>query len=101
MALSKLDEDPSRLAEISDVLVTIHQYEHWSYCYMAHVMQATHQEHSHGRNGLQNCIFSLDLKQKFLAKGFREDGDSYYGKKGMLWWGAGVHVKSDTDGVYD
>ena len=43
----------------------------------------------------------FDFKQKFLAKGFCECGDSYYGEKGMLWWGAGVHVKSDTDGVYD
>eukprot|EP00731_Ephydatia_muelleri_P002645 Em0001g2645a len=37
-----------------------------------------------------------DFKQKFLAKGFREGGDSYYGKKGMLWWGAGVFIKSAT-----
>ena len=35
VALCKLDEDPSRLAEIADVLVTIHQCEHRcrsSYC---------------------------------------------------------------------
>ena len=45
MALSKLDEDPSRLAEIADVLVTIHQCEYRSYRYMAHAMQAAHQDH--------------------------------------------------------
>ena len=39
----------------------------------------------------------FNFKQKFLAKGFREGGDSYYGKKGMLWWwGAGVYVKADS-----
>ena len=38
----------------------------------------------------------FDFKQKFLAKGFREGGDSYYGKKGILWWGAGVYVKADS-----
>ena len=31
-----------------------------------------------------------DFKQKFLAKGYREGGYSYYRKKGMLWWGAGT-----------
>ena len=35
----------------------------------------------------------FDFKQKFLAKGFYEGGDSYYGKKGMLWWGASVYAK--------
>ena len=35
----------------------------------------------------------FDFKQKFLAKRFSEGGDSYYGKKGMLWWGAGVFIK--------
>ena len=34
VALPKLNENPIRLAEISDVMVTIHQW--------AHVMQATH-----------------------------------------------------------
>ena len=104
-ALSKLDEDPSRLAEISDVLVTIHQCERRSYRYMAHVMQAAHQEHrmkqAMAEMDSKTAYLVFDFKQKFLAKGFREGGDSYYGKKGMLWWGAGVHVKSDTDGVYD
>eukprot|EP00731_Ephydatia_muelleri_P037012 Em0376g7a len=55
VALVKLHEDPTRLEEIADVLLTVHQ-----------------------------------------SKGFREGGDSYYGKKGMLWWGAGVYVKPDT-----
>ena len=38
----------------------------------------------------------FDFKQKFVATDFREGGDSYYSKKGMLWWGAGVYVKSDS-----
>ena len=42
------------------------------------------------------CLHGLDFKQKFLAKGFHECGYSYYGKKGMLWWGAGVYVKADS-----
>ena len=45
VALTKLHEDPNRLAEIADVLVTIHQCERRSYRYTAHVMQATHQDH--------------------------------------------------------
>ena len=31
-----------------------------------------------------------------LKKGFREGGDSYYGEKGMMWWGAGVFIKPKT-----
>ena len=38
----------------------------------------------------------FDFKQKFLAKGFREGSDSYYGKKGMLWFGVGVYIKPDS-----
>ncbi|KAL5477437.1 hypothetical protein EMCRGX_G024235 [Ephydatia muelleri] len=41
----------------------------------------------------------FDFKQKFLAKGFYEGGDSYYGKKGMLWWGASVYAKADMPGA--
>eukprot|EP00731_Ephydatia_muelleri_P033448 Em0030g5a len=40
-----------------------------------------------------------DFKQKFLAKGFREGEDSYYGNKGMLWWGAGVYIMPETEEV--
>ena len=38
----------------------------------------------------------FDFKQKFVATDFHEGGDSYYSKKGMLCWGAGVYVKSDS-----
>ena len=38
----------------------------------------------------------FDFKQEFSAKDFRGGGNSYYGKKGMLWCGAGVYVKPDT-----
>eukprot|EP00731_Ephydatia_muelleri_P037004 Em0374g7a len=75
VALVKLHEDPTRLEEIADVLLTVHQCE---------------------RRTFSTAYMVFDFKQKFLAKGFREGGDSYYGKKGMLWWGAGVYVKPDT-----
>ena len=84
VALSKLDEDPSRLAEIEDVLVTIHQCESRSYRYMAHVMQAAHRDHRMKQAMVEmdskTAYLVFDFKQTFLAKGFREGGDSYYGK---------------------
>ena len=36
---------------------------------------------------------TFGFKQKFLSKGFREGGDAYYGKKGILWFGAAAYVK--------
>ena len=84
------------------MLLTIHQCERRSYRYMAHVMLATQQAH-HTKLAIVQMDSSTaymymvyDFKQKFLAKGFREGGDSYYGKKGMLWWGAGVYIKPET-----
>eukprot|EP00731_Ephydatia_muelleri_P001509 Em0001g1509a len=67
---------------------------------MAHVMLAAQQAHKMKQAVLEmdssTEYMVFDFKQTFLAKGFREGGDSYYGKKGMLWWGAGVYVKPDT-----
>ena len=42
LAMAKLDDDPNRLSEIADVLLTIHLRERRSYwyMYMAHVMLA-------------------------------------------------------------
>ena len=40
IAMAKLDDDPNRLSEIADVLLTMHQCERRSYQYMAHVMLA-------------------------------------------------------------
>ena len=80
------------MAEIADVLVTIHQCEHRSYQSMAHVMQATHEDHqmkqAMAKMDCTTAYLVYDFKQKFLAKGFHVGGDSYYGKKGMQWWGA-------------
>ena len=45
---------------------------------------------------LSTAYIVYDFKQKFLVKGFREGGDSYYGKKGIMWWGAGVFIKPKT-----
>ena len=59
-------------------------------------MQAAHQDHR-----MKQAMVEMDSRKRVSCQGFREGGDSYYGKKGMLWWGAGVHVKSDTGGVYE
>ena len=100
VALVKLHEDPTRLEEIADVLLTVHQCERRTFRYMAHVMLAGQQAHKMKQAVLEmdssTAYMVFDFKQKFLAKGFREGGDSYYGKKGMLWWGAGVYIKPDT-----
>ena len=97
VAVAKLNEDPNRQAEIADVLHTIYQCECRSYHYMAHVMLAAQQAHhmklAVAQMDSSTAYIVIDFKQKFLAKGFHEGGDSYYGKKGMLWWGAGVYVK--------
>ena len=69
---------------IEDVLVTIHQCESRSYRYMAHVMQAAHRDHRMKQAMVEmdskTAYLVFDFKQTFLAKGFREGGDSYYGK---------------------
>eukprot|EP00731_Ephydatia_muelleri_P023734 Em0016g5a len=97
VALNKLDEDPTRLDETADVLLTVHQCERRTFRYMAHVMQAAQQslrmKQAIAEMDSTTAYLIFDFKQKFLAKGFREGGDSYYGKKGMLWWGAGVFIK--------
>ena len=100
VAVTKLDVDPTRLPEIADLLLTIHQCERRSYKYMAHVMQAAQQARrmklAIAKMDLSTAYIVYNFKQKFLAKGFREGGDSYYGKKGMMWWGAGVFIKPST-----
>ena len=100
VALSKLDQDPTRLAEIADMLLSIHQCERRTFRYMAHVMLAAQQSHKMkqviAEMDSSTAYVVFDFKQKFLAKGFREGGDSYYGKKGMLWFGVGVYIKPDS-----
>eukprot|EP00731_Ephydatia_muelleri_P037223 Em0421g4a len=100
VCMAKVDEDPIRLSEVADILLTIHQCERRTYRYMAHVMlasqQAYHTKKAIAQMDSDTAYMVFDFKQKFLAKGFREGGDSYYGKKGILWWGAGVYVKADS-----
>ena len=100
VALARLDENPTRLPEMADVLLALHQCERRTYRYMAHVklavQQAYHMKMAIAQMDCNTAYVVFDIKQKFLAKGFREGGDSYYGKKGMLWRGAGVHVKANT-----
>ena len=97
VAFAKLDQDPTRLTEIADILLSIYQCERHTFRYMAHVMLAAQQSHkmkqAFAEMDSSTAYLVFDFKQKFLAKGFREGGDSYYGKKGMLWWGAGVYIK--------
>ena len=97
VALAKLDQDPTRLTEIADILLSIYQCERRTFRYMAHVMLAAQQSHKMkqaiAEMDSSTAYLEFDFKQKFLANGFREGGDSYYGKKGMLWWGAGVYIK--------
>ena len=103
VALMKLDRSPTKLSELADVLQTIHQCERRSYRYMAHVMQAAQQAHrmklAIAEMDSSTAYIVYDFKQKFLAKGSREGGDSYYGKKGMMWWEAGVFIKPETRAV--
>ena len=98
--MTKVDEDPTRLSEVADILLTKLQCERHTYRYMAHVMLAAQQAHhmkiAIAQMDSDTTYMVFDFKQKFLAKGFHECGYSYYGKKGMLWWGAGVYVKADS-----
>eukprot|EP00731_Ephydatia_muelleri_P000275 Em0001g275a len=80
IAMAKLNDDPNRLSEIADVLLTIHQCERRSYRYMAHVMLAAQKAHHMKLAIVQmdssTAYMVYDFKQKFLAKGFREGGDA-------------------------
>ena len=52
---------------------------------MAHVILAAQQAYQMkmaiAQMDCNTAYMVIDFKQKFLAKGFREGGDSYYGKK--------------------
>ena len=90
VALAKLDQDPTRLVEIADVLFSIYQCECQTFRYMAHVILTAQQSHKQKQaiaemDSSTACIV-FDFKQKFLAKGFRKGGDSYYGKKVRYGW---------------
>ena len=84
VAIAKLDQDPTRLAEIADMLLSIYQGERRTFRYMAHVMLAAQQSHMKqaiAEMDSSTAYVVFDFKQKFLAKGFREGGDHIMGKK--------------------
>ena len=82
------------------MLLTVHQCERRTFRYMAHIMLTAQQAHkmkqAMSELDSSTAYMVFDFKQKFVAKRFREGDDSYYGKRGMLWWRAGVYVKPDT-----
>ena len=64
---------------------------------MAHVVKEVQQHHlMHLIRKNSTAYLTFDFKQKFLSKGFREGGDAYYGKKGMLWFGVAAFVKNQN-----
>ena len=71
MALNRLDEDPTRLDEIADVLLTVHQCERHTFRYMAHVMQAAQpclrMKQAIAEMDSTTAYLIFDIKQKFLA----------------------------------
>ena len=99
VALAKLDQDPTRLSEIANVLLSIYQCERRTFRYMAHVMLAAQQSHKMKQAiavmDSSTAYVVFDFKQKFLAKGIREGGDSYYGKK-VCYGGEQVCMSSQT-----
>ena len=95
IAMAKFEETATTL--LSDLLLTIHHCERRTFRYMAHVVQNVLQHHLMNleRNSLggDTMYVVFDFKQKFHSKRFREGGDAYYGKKGMLWFGAAAYIK--------
>jgi hypothetical protein len=86
---------------LADILVTIYQCERRTFRYMSHVVHDVQQQYlmRQARHNMeQDTVYIVfDFKQKFWARGFREGGDAYYGKKGMQWFGMGAYVKHDLD----
>ena len=72
VALARLDEDPTRLPEMADVLLALHQCERRSYQYMAHVMLAAQQAYQMkmaiAQMDCNTAYVVFDFKQKFLQK---------------------------------
>ncbi|KAL5475612.1 hypothetical protein EMCRGX_G025445 [Ephydatia muelleri] len=77
---SRLDEDPTRQAEIADVLLTVRQCERCTFRYMAHVMLAVQQAHKMkqavSEMDSSTAYMVFDFKQKFLAKDTGQDDRS-------------------------
>ena len=97
IAFARFENQEIDLTLLSDVLLTIHQCERRTFRYMAHVVQDVQQHYLmhlvRKSLGGDTMYVTFDFKQKFLSKGFREGGDAYYGKKGILWFGAAAYVK--------
>ena len=68
MALTRLDEDPTRLPEMADVLLALHQCERCSYQYMDHVtvQQAYQMKKAIAQMDCNTAYMVFDFKQKFL-----------------------------------
>ena len=64
---------------------------------MAHAVQDVQQEYfmkqAWCKMSANTAYVVFDFKQKFWSRGFREGGDSHYGKKGMQWFGMVEFVK--------
>ena len=61
VALAKLDQDPTRLTEIADILLSIYQCERRTFRYMAHVMLAAQQSHK-----MKQAIAEMDSSTVWL-----------------------------------
>ncbi|KAL5502924.1 hypothetical protein EMCRGX_G009782 [Ephydatia muelleri] len=62
VAIAKLDQDPTRLAEIADMLLSIYQCEHRTFRYMAHVMLAAQQSHK-----MKQAIAEMDSSTAYFV----------------------------------
>ena len=63
VALYKLDQDPTRLEEIAGMLLSIHQCEHRTFRYMAHVMLAAQQSHK-----MKQVIAEMDSSTAYVVQ---------------------------------
>ena len=73
---------------------------------MSHVVHDVQQQQARSNMAADTTYIIFDFKQKFWARGFREGGDAYCGKKGMLWFRMGAYVKPadlslDKDAAHD
>ena len=81
---------------LSDALVTLHQCERRTFRYMSHVVHYVQQQYlmKQARNNMaaDTAYIIFYFKQKFWARGFREDGEDYDGKKRVCYGSEWVHM---------
>ena len=84
--MSKLDVDTSRLPKIADLLLAIHQCEHRSYRYMAHVMQAA-QQACKMKLAITRALDTMYMtsNKNSLQSEFEREVTPTTVKKGMMW----------------